>query len=59
MSPKELLYIQDALDHTVEAKKCCTDFASQVQDQKLKALLCDLSAKQEQTFVKFYSLLNA
>ena len=58
MSPKELLYIQDALDHTVEAKKCCTDFAAQVQDQSLKNLLRDLSAKQEQTFTKFYSLLS-
>ncbi len=59
MSPKELLYIQDALDHTAEAKKCCNDFASQVQDPSLKAMLRDLSAKQEQTFTKFYSLLNA
>lgn len=59
MSPKELLYIQDALDHVVEAKKCCNDFASQVQDPNLKTMLRDLGAKQEQTFNKFYSLLNA
>ena len=58
MSPKELLYIQDVLDHAVEAKKCCNDFASQVQDPNLRTLLRDLSAKQEATFTKFYSLLN-
>ena len=58
MSPKELLYIEDALDHVCENKKCCTDFASQVQDPSLRNLLQDITAKQNEAFTKFYSLLN-
>lgn len=58
MSPKELLYIQDALDHAEETKKCCSDFASQIQDSSLRNLLQDISSKQGETFTKIYSLLN-
>ena len=58
MSPKELLYIEDALGHMCENKKCCTDFADQVQDASLRNLLQDITSKQTETFDKFYSLLN-
>ena len=58
MSPKELLYIEDALGHTEESKKCCADFSNQVQDPALKNLFSDLSAKQSGLYAKFYSLLN-
>ena len=59
MSPKELLYIQDALGHTAENKQCCSDFASQIQDPALKDLLQDLIVKQNEIFTKFYSLLGS
>ncbi len=58
MSPKELLYIQDALDHTAQNKTSCADFATQVQDPSLRTLLQDLTTKQNETFAKFYALLN-
>lgn len=58
MSPKELLYIEDALSHAEESKKCCADFASQIQDPALRNFLMDASTKQSETFSKFYSLLN-
>jgi hypothetical protein len=58
MSPKELLYIEDTLDHMCANKKCCTDFSSQTQDPALRTLLQDITAKQAETFNKFYSLLN-
>ena len=58
MSPKELLYIEDALGHTQDNKKCCTDFSNQVQDAALQSLLQDISAKQNEMFGKFYSLLG-
>ena len=58
MSPKELLYIQDALDHAAQTKQCCSDFSAQIQDPSLKTLLQNLSTKQNETFTKFYSLLN-
>ena len=59
MSPKELLYIEDALGHTEETKKCCTDFANQVQDPALRTLLSDISQKQSGLFAKFYGLLGS
>ena len=58
MSPKELLYIQDTLDHMCENKNCCADFASQVQDTNLRNILQDITVKQTEAFSKFYSLLN-
>jgi len=58
MSPKELLYIEDALSHTQETQKCCADFSNQVQDPSLRNLLQDISAKQNEMFTKFYSLLG-
>ena len=36
MSPKELLYIEDALGHEQQMKKSCTDFANQLQDVQPK-----------------------
>ena len=59
MSPKELLYIEDALDHLTENKKCCTDFAANIGDASLRTLLQDISAKETQLYNQFYSLLNA
>ena len=58
MSPKELLYIEDTLDHMCESKKCCSDFAAQTQDPALRTLLQDITAKQAEAYAKFYSLLN-
>ena len=53
MSPKELLYIEDALGHAQENGKCCADFSNQVQDAALQSLLQDISAKQNEMFTKF------
>ena len=39
MSPKELLYIDDALGHATQMKAACTDFASKLQDPELKTSL--------------------
>ena len=57
MSPKELLYIEDALGHTKQIKTVCTDFSNQVSDVELSNLLSDIAKKQQQTFDKFYNLL--
>ena len=58
MSPKELLYIKDALCHADAMKKYCCDIASQTQDPVLRNLLQDICSKQGEVFAKFYSLLN-
>ncbi len=57
MSPKELLYIEDALGHTQQIKTVCTDFSSQLGDMELSNFVQQLAQKQQQTFDRFYNLL--
>ncbi len=58
MSPKELLYIEDALDHEKQLKDCCSNFASLLQDAQLKNFVQGLCSKHQTNFDKFYGLLN-
>lgn len=58
MSPKELLYVEDALGHEKQMKTACSDFANQIQDPELVTFIQELSAKHQECFGKFYSLLN-
>lgn len=57
MSPKELLYIEDALGHTKQIKTVCTDFSSQLSDTELSNLVQSIAQKQQQTFDLLYKLL--
>ncbi len=57
MSPKELLYIEDALGHTKQIKTVCTDFSSQLGDTELSNFVQDIARKQQQTFDRIYNLL--
>lgn len=57
MSPKELLYIEDALGHTKQIKTVCTDFSMQLGDAELGSFLQQIAQKQQQTFDKIYNLL--
>lgn len=57
MSPKELLYIEDALGHTKQIKTVCTDFQNQLSDTELSNFVQQLAQKQQQTFDRFYNLL--
>lgn len=57
MSPKELLYIEDALGHTKQIKTVCTDFQNQLTDTELSNFVQQLAQKQQQTFDRFYNLL--
>lgn len=59
MSPKELLYVEDALGHAKEMKTACTDFAGQLQDAELKTFVTGLSTKYGECFTNFYKLLGA
>ncbi len=58
MSPKELMYVEDALGHEQQMKTACSDFSSQLQDQELKSFVQNLSARHQQTFSKLYGLLT-
>ncbi len=57
MSPKELLYIEDALGHTKQIKTVCSDFSNQLNDTELSNFVQTLAQKQQQTFDKFFNLL--
>ena len=57
MSPKELLYIEDALGHAQFLEKQCTTAATQVTDPKLKNELTQMAEKHRKTFTSFYTLM--
>lgn len=57
MSPKELSYIEDALNHERHMKKKCTECANQIQDQTLKSYVNQLASDHQRIFDEFYKLL--
>ena len=59
MTPKELLYIEDALGHESDLQKSCTQFAGQIQNPELKSFVDQMAKKHGETYLQFYSLLNS
>lgn len=57
MSPKELLYIEDALDHETFLKSQCRQAAQALQNPELKNYVNQLEARHEQLFQKLYQLV--
>ena len=57
MSPKELLYIEDALGHEKFMKTQCLEVASKIQDSELKNYVTQLVQNHEQLFQQFFNLL--
>ncbi len=57
MSPKELLYIEDALGHTKQIKTVCSDFSNQLGDTELSNFVSEIAKKQQQIFDRFYNIL--
>ena len=57
MSPKELLYIEDALGHVKQIKTVCSDFSNSVGDTELSNFLQGIAQKQQKTFDSIYNLL--
>ena len=58
MSPKELLYIEDALGHDVEIKAVCKDAVSNLQDNDLRVFANEIAQSHTQCFNRFYGLLR-
>lgn len=58
MSPKELLYIEDALGHERQMKAACNDFSSKLEDAELKSFVSQIAQKHGEVFNRFYGLLN-
>lgn len=57
MSPKELLYIEDALGHEQFLQSKCQEAAQQLQDSELKSFVTQLGSKHQQLFGQFYQLV--
>jgi len=57
MTPKELLYLEDALGHEKFFLTQCQQTASQLQDGDLKACVEQMAEKHRQIFQNLYGLL--
>ena len=57
MTPKELLYIEDALSHEKYFQTVCNETISKIQDAGLKSCVEQLNQKHQQIFKNFCNLL--
>ena len=57
MTPKEILYVEDALSHAQFLTQQSQNAASQLQDTVLKQEAQQLVEKNRQIFRQFYSLV--
>ena len=53
MSPKELLYIEDALGHEKQIKCTCQSSATNLEDKELAGFVSSLASKHTECFNKF------
>ena len=58
MSPKELLYIEDALGHEKQIKCTCQNSAENLEDKELSSFVSSLAAKHTECFNKFLGLVG-
>ena len=58
MSPKELLYIEDALGHGQQIKATCQSSAAEIQDEDLKNFILQIGKRHEECFNSVYNLLK-
>ena len=57
MTPKELLYLEDALGHEQFFQAKCQATANQLQDAELKACVEQMAEKHRMIFQNLYGLL--
>lgn len=57
MSPKELMYIEDALAHEKTFMDQCQNAAQSLQDPELRQCAQQMLNKHQQLFQKFYQLV--
>lgn len=58
MTSKEILYVEDALEHEQYFKTKCNEITSQIQDSELKNTVQCSIQKHNQIFNSFLDLLN-
>ena len=57
MSPKELLYIEDALGHAQYLATQCRDAAAQLSDAALRSQAEQLAQSNQALFNRFFNLI--
>ena len=57
MSPKELMYIEDALSHETFLASQCKQAAQALQNPELKQYVNQLAQEHQQLFQKLYQLV--
>ncbi len=57
MSPKELLYIEDALGHEKFFMTQCQEAVQKLQDQELRQIAQQMYSKHQKIFSDFFSLV--
>lgn len=57
MTNKELLYVEDALEHESFMKTCSQQTANQLQDPALSSYMTELTGQHTQIFNSFFNLL--
>ena len=57
MSPKELLYIEDALGHEQFFMTQCQEAVEKLQDENLRQTVRQMCEKHKKIFGTFYSLV--
>lgn len=57
MSPKELLYVEDALGHEKILKAQCQNAISELTDPELKGFVQQMMNDHQQLFAQFYQLV--
>ena len=57
MSPKELMYIEDALGHEQFLQTQCQQDAQALQNQELKNYVTQLANQHQQLFQQLYQLV--
>ena len=57
MTEKELLYVEDALEHIKMLHKKCIRYENMIKDHNLKQAIYEIKAKQEVLYEKLYELL--
>ena len=57
MTPKEILYIDDALSHAQFLSKQCREAAGKLQDAELKRQVQQLTDAHCQLYTQFYNII--
>jgi len=58
MSPKELMYIEDALGHEKQMQTLCRTLSDSLSDSELKSFVTSLENKHKTSYDSLYSLLK-